>query len=63
MICPDCSEAGILLAEIAPAELAGSPARVRVKQLHSKCPGGNKCDCQHVLSRPEPQPYGYHTTG
>lgn len=51
MICPPCRKAGTL------NSLAGSIDRdtpnveKMVRAMHNDCPGGNWCDCQHVVGQ------------
>lgn len=58
MICKPCGDAGDLSATFgrgdAPAlpEIIAAGARLRIEQLHTECPGGNHCDCQHAIRIP-----------
>ena len=51
MICDPCQKAGAVnaIANRAVPEAARSDYREFAHELHTLCPGGTRCDCQHLI--------------
>jgi len=51
MICKKCKQAGSEQQKIEVLGLLDDAAILLLEQVHSKCPGGTRCDCQHKVRK------------
>ncbi len=55
MICEPCAKGGDISRKIRLRLTAATLGRVAAVAQHQQCKGGTWCDCQHVVSVPDPR--------